>query len=116
MAQSPVVFSIFYGYPAELIARWCGVSVRTAERWKRGERKPSTTAVKLFELYRSRRVLGTEWDGWLVKDNLIVDPEGNETTQGQLRAFYIICQHYRELVRNDPDALDVFQQILRNAG
>jgi hypothetical protein len=116
VARSPVVSSVFYGYPAELVAQWCGVTVRTAERWKRGERRPSTSAVKLFELHRSRRVLGSEWNGWLVKDALLVDPEGNETSQGQLRAYYLVYQLCLELKRGDASAEATFAEIIRAAG
>jgi hypothetical protein len=35
------VLSIFYGYPAALVARWCGVSPATASLWKQNKRKPS---------------------------------------------------------------------------
>lgn len=116
MARSPVVSSVFYGYPAELVANWCGVTVRTAERWKRGERKPSTSAVKLFELHRSRRVLGCEWDGWSVNGASIFDPEGNETSQAQLRAYYLVYQLCQELRRHDPAAVAEFERIMRAVG
>jgi hypothetical protein len=116
VARSPVVSSVFYGYPAELVAQWCGVTVRTAERWKRGERRPSTSAVELFELYRARRVLGSEWNGWLVKDALLVDPEGNETSQAQLRAYYLVYQLVGELRRHDAEAAAAFERIMRAAG
>ena len=49
--------SIFYGYPDQLIARWCGVSVATARLYKSGARKPSRQALRLFALYRDGRVL-----------------------------------------------------------
>jgi hypothetical protein len=79
--------SRFYGYPADLIGSWCGVSAGVAAGWKEGTRKPSKQAVLLFELHRQRRVLGVGWEDWVVNGECLVDPEGNSTTQGQLRAY-----------------------------
>lgn len=66
----------FYGYPAELIAEWCGVSVGTAEHYKAGRRKPSTPVLRLFRLYRDRKVLGDEWSEYRVIDGRIFGPDG----------------------------------------
>jgi transcriptional regulator with XRE-family HTH domain len=101
VVRSRVVSSVFYGYPAEVVADWCGVSVETARRWKNGQRKPSPSSLKLFALYRDRKVLGKEWSGWIVKQGVIVDPESNETTQGQLRAYFQVYQLAHVLARGD---------------
>jgi len=39
-----------------------------------------------------------------VRGNLLVDPEGNETTQGQLRAYYYVYKLCRELSKTNADA------------
>lgn len=44
--QKPFVVGTFYGYPAELVARWCGVSLSTTRAWKAGRRKPSRQALR----------------------------------------------------------------------
>ena len=108
-----VATSPFYGYSVELLAQWCMVSVETAARWKRHEAEPSRQAMALFELHRDRRVLGDAWPGWLVNGNRLVDPEGNETTQGQLRAYAHVYQLVRELARRDPAAAASLEAILR---
>jgi hypothetical protein len=116
-STAEIVSSVFYSFPAEILATWCCVSVETAARWKRGESKPSPQALKLFELHRDRKVLGaSDWDGWLVQGNRLVDPEGNETTQGQLRAYFFVYQLCRELARRDETALEHFEKLLRIAG
>lgn len=46
------VHSIFYSFPAHVIARWCGVSPVTASLWKQNKRKPSRQALRLFALHR----------------------------------------------------------------
>lgn len=116
MDRSRVISSVFYGIPAELIADWCGVSLETARRWKTGQTQPSASALKLFVLYRDRKVLNKEWDGWLINRETLVDPEGNATTQGQLRAYahvYALCQ---ELARGNDEAQKILELAMLKAG
>jgi hypothetical protein len=104
--------AIFYGYPVELIELWCGVSRHTAYLYKIGARKPSRQALKLFVLHRDGRVLGPEWREWSVHKNKLVSPEGQETTQGQLNAYWLVMQLARELTEKDPEARQEFYRIL----
>lgn len=109
----PLQFSIFYGYPAELVAEWCCVSLRTARALKAGKRRPSRQVAKLFQLHRDRRVLGAEWSGWLVKPGALVDPDGNETTRAQLHGYWLVMQYARELARErGPEAAEHFLRLL----
>lgn len=109
----PLQFSIFYGYPAELVAEWCSVSVRTARLYKNGSRKPSKQAVRLFLLHRDGRVLTRPWAGWRVSDRAIVDPEGNETTHAQLRGYWLVMQYAKELARErGPESVEHFMRLL----
>lgn len=109
--------SPFFGYSAKQIADWCAVDLETAMRWKREEAKPSPAELRLFELHRNRRILGDEWPaGWVVKRDVLVDPENNETTQGNLRAYALVYQHYRELMRGNDEAKQRFEEILRMVG
>jgi hypothetical protein len=116
VSRSNVVFGAFYGFPAELVAEWCGVSVRTAQRWKDGQSRPSTSALKLFLLHRERKVLGKEWDGWLINRETLVDPEGNSTTQGQLRAYAHVYALCHELVKRDKEAAELLRRLIASAG
>lgn len=89
-----------YGYPVELVATWCGVSLRTAAAWKAGVSKPSGQALALFELHREGRVLSCEdWAGWSVHRGELVDPDGVHTTQSQLRAYGLVIPWAREAAR-----------------
>jgi hypothetical protein len=106
--------SIFYGYPPELIARWCGVSVGTARRWKRAG-GASRAALRLFTLHRDQRVLDEHWLGWTLHKGVIIDPEGNSTTQAQLRAYVIVMQLAAELARRDPESRERYLAIVRSA-
>jgi hypothetical protein len=108
------VLSIFWGTPDEVVARWCGVSLSTVRSYKTGKRKPSPAVVRLFMLHRERRVLGSEWKGWLVKPGSIVDPDGNETSRSQLSNYFWIVQLSRRIVydRDDPRLHAEFEKLL----
>ena len=69
--------AIFYGYPVELIQAWCGVSRQTACLYKIGAPRPSKASVRLFVLHRDGRVLGAGWQGWSIRKDQLVDPDGN---------------------------------------
>lgn len=77
-----------YGIPAEEIARVCGVDVRTARRWKRGEtRMPKTSAMIL------RGDLGCfdpAWQGWKLRDGKLISPEGWETLPGDVLSLPLL--------------------------
>lgn len=111
-----VTSSVFYGYPPELIAEWCLVELDTARRWKRFEATPSRQAMRLFELHRDRKILGAEWRGWIVKGDLLCDPENHETTQGQLRAYFHVYQLMHQLMRENPEAQAAFAAIMQEVG
>jgi hypothetical protein len=109
-------FSIFYGTPAKVIAEWCRVHPNTAYQYKRGERIPGAQARRLFLLHRDGRVLNDCWPAWRIDGNRLIDPEGNATTQGQLRAYSMVYQLAAELVRRHPDVRERFDAIFREAG
>ena len=107
------VLTIFYGYPAELVAHWCGVSVATARLYKRGKRKPSRTVTRLFLLHRERQVLGPEWRGWIVKADGIVDPDGNEIPRNLLHNFFLVMQLARRMAYDREDGYaEEFERLL----
>jgi hypothetical protein len=118
MASRKVTYlSPFYGYPPKLIAEWCGVSVQTARAYKNGSKRPSRTVLKIFRLYKEGRVLGEAWEGWVVKNGVIFDPDGNGTTSQQLLAYWIVMQYAAELARSEREgsAADGLRALLRRA-
>lgn len=104
--------SIFRSYPPELIAHWCGVSVKTAALYKAGRRRPSRQALRLFALHRDGRVLGSEWRDWKMVRGQLFDPEGNVCTQGMLRAYGLVLQWVAATVSHYPGAQQRFYEIL----
>lgn len=116
VSQAKVVFGAFYGFPAELVAEWCGVSVRTAKSWKEGRTQPPRPALRLFTLHAERKVLGKEWEGWLINKNTLVDPEGQSTAQGQLRAYAMVYALCHELARRDQQAQELLRRYIDMAG
>jgi hypothetical protein len=88
--------ALFYSYSAAVIARWCGVSHRTALAYKRGERMPSRSVVRLFILHRDRRVFPAAWGrGWALTETAIIDPEGNEVPATWVRGYFLLLQWAR---------------------
>lgn len=71
---------LFYGYPPELIARWCSVSEQTALLYKTGARKPSRQALRLFVLHRDGRVFSSDWKDWAIHKDRLVNPERQKYT------------------------------------
>jgi hypothetical protein len=57
----PNISEVFLGYPPELVAEICAVSVGTARQYKRGTRSPSPPAMRLWELYISGRIMPDSW-------------------------------------------------------
>ena len=53
--------------------------------------------MRLFLLHRQGRVLGPSWDGWLVKPDCLVDPDGNETSRALLHNYFYVIQFARQL-------------------
>jgi hypothetical protein len=106
---------LFYGYPPELIAQWCGVTLHTAYLYKIGARTPSRHVQRLFVLHRDGRVLGPEWREWKVHRDRLVSPEGQETTQGQLAAYWLIVQLASDLASRDPEGREEYRRILQSA-
>lgn len=108
------VLSVFHGYPDEVVARWCGISVASVRQYKLGKRRPSRAVVRLFMLHRECRVLGPEWKDWVVKADAIVDPDGNETSRALLYNYFWIVQLCRRLAYDQGDRRrqDEFERLL----
>jgi hypothetical protein len=107
--------ALFYSFPVEQIAEWCGVGISTAYAYKNGHRKPSGPVIKLMQLYGSRKVLGASWPRWQALNDSIVDPEGNVTTRTQLLAYAVMLQYLAELTRDDPAKHAEFRRLLISA-
>lgn len=113
--QAAKPLSIFYGYPAELVASWCAVSLTTAKAYKAGTRKPSRQALKLFSLHRQELILGPEWRGFIVRKDTIVDPAGQATTRAQLEHYQLIMEWAASVASRDPDLQHEFYELLKRA-
>ena len=106
---------VFYAYPPELIARWCGVSFATARAYKLGTRKPSRLALRLFTLHRDGKVLGPEWNDFHIAANKIADSNGNVTTQSQLLAYATILQWVAAVAARSEDTRQQYYELLKQA-
>lgn len=70
----PKPHSILYGLSVRHIAAFCGVSLKTAARWKAGQSVPPKTALMILE--RDLGCFGPEWRGWRVSGEDLVSPSG----------------------------------------
>ena len=92
--------SPFYGYPAELIAEWTGVSVGTAEHYKAGRRKPPTPVLRLFRLYRDGKVLDGEWDKYRIANGKMFGSNGRPVRPSDIALMGLIWQALAEVDPN----------------
>ena len=61
-------------------------------------------------------MLTPAWRGWCVRDGTLVDPEGNETSQGQLRSYFMVLQWVAAVASRDlPETLQQYYDLLRRA-
>ena len=93
--------SPFYGYPAEVIAEWCGVSVGTAKHYKAGRRKPPTPVLRLFRLYRDGKVLGDKWRDYKVHEDKLFGPDDRFVRPNDIALMGLVWQ---ALAEKDPDS------------
>lgn len=109
------VWTLFYGVPVEEVQRICGVSKSTAYSYKNGNRKPSKAIAKLMQLHNAGRVLEPKFwpTGWRFHEGTVVDPEGNITTEAQLRGYGMLMQTIMHHVRQNEVLRAEVEPILR---
>lgn len=74
-----------YGIPELMIAKWCGVNIATAKRYKDGTRSSSSAVLELFRLNLEGRIVPPEWSGFCFQGGKMWDPDGREFNHAQLR-------------------------------
>jgi hypothetical protein len=77
-----------YGIPAETIALLCKVNVRTARRWKKGERRMPETARMI--LAGDLGCFDPAWRGWAFRDGKLISPEGWEASPGAVMSISLM--------------------------
>jgi transcriptional regulator with XRE-family HTH domain len=95
---------ILFHYSINEIAHMCGVSLKTAQRWKRGQAVPPRTAIMI--LSRDLGVFNPAWKGWIINrvgelcspENWIATPGdvlSIQLTQAQLSAYRTENRHLK---------------------
>ena len=92
LLKKPSVLNMFYGYPAELVAAWCCISIQTAHRYKLNTLKPSQQSVALFRLHADKRIVPRDWVGWKFHDGKLFNAEDVPLTRAQLEAYQFVYQ------------------------
>jgi Phage protein len=77
-----------YGIPVETIALLCKVHIRTARRWKNGERKMPETARMI--LAGDLGAFDPAWRGWAFRDGKLISPEGWEVSPGDVLSLQLM--------------------------
>jgi hypothetical protein len=77
-----------YGIPAETIALLCKVHIRTARRWKNGERRMPETARMI--LANDLGCFDPAWTGWAMRDGKLISPEGWEVSPGDVLSIALL--------------------------
>ena len=76
----PEVFGLHF----KVIAEACGVSPKTAMRWKTGQSVPPKTALMIIE--RDLGCFSPAWRGWRIRGEELVSPEGWIITRNDVLA------------------------------
>lgn len=74
-----------YGKSINEIAERCGVSLKTAGRWKAGTTCPPESALMI--LRRDLGIFDPAWKGWRVRGGILYSPEGWEIPVGDVLAI-----------------------------
>lgn len=84
----PTRHPALFGVPISEIARICGVSLKTAARWKAGTICPPKTAILIVRLLYSGDLgaLGPEWENWHYRDGELTSPDGWRITRNDALA------------------------------
>ena len=77
-----------YGIPAETIAALCKVNVRTARRWKKGERKMPEAARMIMA--GDLGAFDRAWRGWSFRDGKLISPDGWEASPGDVMSITLL--------------------------
>lgn len=60
----------------ETVSKWCGVHIKTVQRWQQGKQEPPLSAIRLIQILAFKRF---PWDGWqhfgIDKDNHIFNDQ-----------------------------------------
>lgn len=78
---------ILFHYNFNEIARICGVSLKTAQRWKRGQAVPPPTAIMV--LSRDLGAFDPAWSGWRLSNGALYSPEGWRATPGDVLSIQL---------------------------
>jgi hypothetical protein len=89
-----------HGLTPRLIAELTGVSLKTAQRWKRASRAPKIAA-RLMEItaHADLGALAPSWRGFRLIAGTLWTPENYQLTPGDLRAIPYRAQQLRDYER-----------------
>ena len=72
----------------EIVARFCGVNIRTIRRWFNGEPAHPSAVRLLFNNYMGFPQHG-RWRGWKLEDDRIISPSGEKITPEMIGYLWV---------------------------
>lgn len=88
----------FSSYSAHELARVCGVSKGTAQRWRKTGEAPAVMVILLELLHRGPlELLSHEWADWAIRKGKLCNKDGHEYTPGEIWAIPILHQRIAAL-------------------
>lgn len=78
---------ILFFYSINEIAQLCGVSLKTAKRWRAGQAVPPPTAIMI--LSGDLGHLDPAWSGWKVRRGKLISPENWIATPGDVLSIQL---------------------------
>ncbi|HTF42854.1 MAG TPA: DUF3653 domain-containing protein [Terriglobales bacterium] len=102
-----------YGIPAETIALLCKVNVRTARRWKSGERRMPKTARMIVA--GNLGAFDPAWHGWILRDGKLISPEGWEVSPGNVMSIALMRNQISAYQAKERQFLGIEEQPLPGA-
>ena len=81
------------GVTPGVIAEVCGVTTRTARRWKRGE-YPPLSALKIIRLHTTGELgeIDLKWANWRLMDGKLIAPHGEQFGTGDVMSVTFLRQ------------------------
>lgn len=102
--------SVLFGLSDKYIARICRVSLKTAQRWKKGQSVPGYCEIAM--LTRDLGSWDADWSGWAIRNGQLISPEGLTATPGEVRGIpymtSVVATYQAEFrrMREEADALE----------
>jgi hypothetical protein len=103
-----------YGIPISILQAICHISAKTATRWKDGSTCPPPAAIMLVKILTTGDLsCFSHWSGWMIRDDMLISPEGWEITVNDVLASPLLRAQlaaYQTELRNLKGQIDGLEE------